>query len=140
MGEDIYDLLKQEHLDVKELFRKTLDQRNSSSFEKIEKELCLHMMNEEKYLYPPLEDVDKITLLEGYEEHTIAKRLIKDIKNETELSDLWFAKTKVLKEIIEHHIKEEERDIFSIAKTTLSNEQEEEILFKFKEELAKMGI
>lgn len=140
MVENIYDLLKMEHECVKKLFKKTIDQRSATTFANIEKELCLHMSNEEKYLYPPLEDADKLTLLEGYEEHNIAKRLVKEIKNEEEASDLWLVKIKVLKEIIEHHIKEEERDIFNIAIQTLSNNEEEKILSQFKEENAKMGI
>ncbi|CDG65408.1 MAG: hypothetical protein PWQ15_351 [Methanobacterium sp.] len=140
MVENIYDLLKMEHERVKKLFKKTIDQRSATTFANIEKELCLHMSNEEKYLYPPLEDADKLTLLEGYEEHNIAKRLVKEIKNEEEASDLWLVKIKVLKEIIEHHIKEEERDIFNIAIQTLSNNEEEKILSQFKEENAKMGI
>lgn len=140
MVENIYDLLKMEHERVKKLFKKTIDHRSATTFANIEKELCLHMSNEEKYLYPPLEDADKLTLLEGYEEHNIAKRLVKEIKNEEEASDLWLVKIKVLKEIIEHHIKEEERDIFNIAIQTLSNNEEEKILSQFKEENAKMGI
>lgn len=140
MVENIYDLLKMEHERVKKLFKKTIDQRSATTFANIEKELCLHMSNEEKYLYPPLEDADKLTLLEGYEEHNTAKRLVKEIKNEEEASDLWLVKIKVLKEIIEHHIKEEERDIFNIAIQTLSNNEEEKILSQFKEENAKMGI
>lgn len=140
MVENIYDLLEMEHERVKKLFKKTIDQRSATTFANIEKELCLHMSNEEKYLYPPLEDADKLTLLEGYEEHNIAKRLVKEIKNEEEASDLWLVKIKVLKEIIEHHIKEEERDIFNIAIQTLSNNEEEKILSQFKEENAKMGI
>jgi hemerythrin-like domain-containing protein len=86
---------------------------------------------------PTLEIVDKVTVYEGYEEHKIAKRLIKDLLPSSVYDEKWLAKAKVLREIIEHHIKEEENMIFAIAEKTLKREQEEEILSKFKEEKSK---
>ncbi len=138
MVENLFEFLKKEHRDVEEWFRITLDQQVHSYFTKIKKELCLHMENEEKYLYPPLEKVDKVVLFEGYEEHKIAKRLIKDLHSSSEYNEKWLAKANVLREIIEHHIEEEEREIFKIAEKTLNKEQEYEILFKFKQEKSKM--
>ncbi len=131
MAQNLYTMLKQEHRDVQELLRLVVDQRESAYFQKIEKKLCLHMKSEEQFLYPPLEEIDKVTILEGYEEHKIAKRLIKEILMESE-SEKWFAKAKVLKEIIDHHIKDEERDIFSIAQKTLDKVQEAKIRSNFK--------
>jgi len=132
MVENLYDFLKKEHQEVKELFRMTLDHKNQSYFSKIQNELGLHIESEELYLYPLLVDVNKVKLYEAYEEHNVAKRLISEITEESN-DERWFAKTGVLKEIIHHHIKEEERDIFDIAKKILTKEQEREILSKFKE-------
>lgn len=138
MVENLYEFLKTEHRDVEEWFRLTLDQQVRSYFSKIEKEISLHMNSEEKYFYPPLEEAGKVTLYEGYEEHKIAKRLLEDLHSHPEFDEKWLAKANVLREIIEHHIKEEERDIFKIAKKTLKKEQEEEILAKFREEKSKI--
>ncbi|MGZ4857385.1 MAG: hemerythrin domain-containing protein [Methanobacteriaceae archaeon] len=137
MVKNLYEFLKKEHRDVEELFRITLDQKVLSYFPKIKNELCIHMNSEEQYLYPPLEKVDKVTVYEGYEEHQIAKRLIKDLHPSSAYDEKWLAKAKVLREIIEHHIKEAENMIFAIAEKTLKREQEEEILSKFKEEKSK---
>ncbi|MEN6329598.1 MAG: hemerythrin domain-containing protein [Methanobacteriaceae archaeon] len=138
MAQNLYEMLKQEHRDVQELFRLVVDQRESALFPEIEKKLCLHMESEEQFLYPPLEEVDRVTILEGYEEHKIAKRLIKEILTESESVDKWFAKTKVLKEIIDHHIKDEERNIFDVAQKTLDEVQEAKIMFQFKEAGSKL--
>ncbi len=138
MTENLYEFLKNEHKNVDEWFRLVLDQRVYSEFPKIQKELSVHIESEEKYFYPPLLEKDKVTIYEGCEEHQIAKNLLKDLHSSSKYDEKWLAKAKVLREIIEHHIKEEEKDIFDIAKKTLGNEQEEEILSKFKEEKSKI--
>ena len=119
MSGNLYDYLKKEHMEVLELFRITLDQKIQSYYPEIKEKLYKHMDNEEKYLYPSLEVFDKITILEGYEEHAIAKRLI---------NDLDLRKAKILNEIIKHHIKEEETYIFKIAEKILNKDDELKIL------------
>jgi hemerythrin-like domain-containing protein len=128
MSGNLYDYLKKEHMEVLELFRITLDQKIQSYYPEIKEKLCKHMDNEEKYLYPSLEVFDKITILEGYEEHAIAKRLINDLDLRDQYDEKWVAKAKVLNEIIKHHIKEEETYIFKIAEKILNKDDELKIL------------
>ncbi len=133
MSENLYTYLKKEHIEVLELFRITLDQKIQSYYPEIREKLCKHMNNEENYLYPLLEKFDKVIIFEGYEEHKIAKKLINELDLHSTYDEKWVAKAKVLNEIIEHHIKEEETYIFKIAAKTLSKEQEEQILTKIQE-------
>lgn len=133
MSVNLYDYLKNEHIEVLELFRITLNQKIQSYYPEIKEKLCKHMNNEENYLYPLLEKFDKVVIFEGYEEHKIAKRLINELDLQSEYDEKWVAKAKVLNEIIKHHIKEEETYIFKIAEKTLNNKQEEQILTQIQE-------
>jgi hemerythrin superfamily protein len=82
---------------------------------KIIDELQIHMAAEEKVLYQSVkdrsqeigEDVD-----EGYEEHHVAKLLISELKSIEPGSDTWLAKMTVLIESVEHHVDEEEEELF----------------------------
>jgi hemerythrin-like domain-containing protein len=47
---------------------------------------------------------------------------------------MWIPKVKVLSDMIDHHIEEEEGEVFKAAKKVLSKDQEEEILSKFEQE------
>lgn len=135
MAENLYEFLIKQHRDVQEWFRLRLEEQIYSYFTKIQIEFSIHLKSEEKYLYPLLVEADKVKLYEGYEEHKIAKTLLKELDSSNEYDEKWLAKANVLREIIEHHIREEEKDIFKIAKKTLDKKQEEKILSKFKEEM-----
>jgi hemerythrin superfamily protein len=82
---------------------------------KIIDELQIHMAAEEKVFYQSVkdrseeigEDVD-----EGYEEHHVAKMLIGEIQSIEPGSDTWLAKMTVLIESVEHHVDEEEEELF----------------------------
>ena len=67
-------------------------------------------------------DKTKEMALEGVEEHAVAKRLIEEIGAEEAGSDVWEAKVKVLKENIEHHVDEEEEEMFPDAEKALPEE------------------
>ena len=88
-------------------------------------ELNLHELIEEKILYPALEphaEANEI-VLEGYEEHHVADLLIKELHEIARDDERWGAKFNVLKENIEHHIEEEERRMFRIARAVLSRDE-----------------
>jgi hypothetical protein len=88
-------------------------------------ELNVHELLEEKILYPALESHpearDKV--LEGYQEHHVADVVVKELRELATSDETWGAKFKVLKENIEHHIKEEEREMFRTARAVLSREE-----------------
>jgi iron-sulfur cluster repair protein YtfE (RIC family) len=93
--------------------------------ETIAAELTVHELLEEKLLYPALEPHaearDKV--LEGYQEHHVADVVVKELREVATSDETWGARFKVLKENIEHHIKEEEREMFRTARAVLSHEE-----------------
>ncbi len=134
---NIYDILKQEHRDVKKLFKQILDENRfqENVYSQIKTALSLHMAGEEKLLYPRLENnqESRQLTLESYEEHDVGKKIINDIDSSTS-DDTKLAKVKVLSEAIDMHVDEEENDLFKKAKRVLSDEDEHEIAKQFMAE------
>ncbi len=133
----IYDILRQEHKDVKKLFKQIVDEARyqENIYMQIKTALNLHIMGEEKVFYSRLENNPETRnlILESYEEHDLGRKIINDIDSSTE-SDAKWAKVKVLSEAIDMHVKEEEDDLFKKAKKVLSDDEEREIAKQFMSE------
>ncbi len=88
-------------------------------------ELNVHELIEEKILYPALEPHPQARdiVLEGFQEHHVADLLLNELDALARSDERWGAKFKVLKESIEHHIQEEERQMFRIARAVLSRDE-----------------
>jgi hypothetical protein len=89
--------------------------------------LSAHSEAEEAVFYTPLRDHPKAhdLVLEGFEEHAVVKTLLVELAALAVEDETWLPKFKVLKENVEHHVKEEEgkvfeqpRQIFSRARRT----------------------
>jgi hemerythrin-like domain-containing protein len=116
---DVIDLLIADHNRVRGLIARYEEADESSAkhqlASKIIDELQIHMAAEEKVFYKSVkdrsseigEDVD-----EGYEEHHVAKTLISELESIKPGSDTWIAKMTVLIESVEHHVQEEEEELF----------------------------
>ena len=98
-------------------------------FAQLKAELDLHAMIEEEILYPALEETDEAReiTLEAYEEHRVVKQLLAELEAEPKDTEEWTAKFSVLKENIEHHVEEEEGEMFTKARKALSEEQIESL-------------
>ena len=138
----IYSTLKKEHKEVKEMFEQILDDKKPSMkiFNQIMAALQPHMSGEEKYLYPAIKKADEsneenaFIVNEGLEEHKWAKMLAAEICIMDENDEMWIPKVKVLSDMIDHHVEEEEGEVFKAAKKVLSKDQQEEILKNFEQE------
>jgi Hemerythrin HHE cation binding domain len=123
---DALALLKQDHREVEDLFEQFEKASGDGNKEKIARRICtelkVHAMIEEEIFYPALRGkIDDDDIDEAYVEHDGAKVLINDIEAGSPDDQFYDAKVKVLKEEIEHHIKEEESErdnIFSQARKT----------------------
>ena len=119
-------LLTADHRTVEELFEKFENAGGDTKKEKLARQICLelkvHAMLEEEIFYPALRGkIDDDDLDEALVEHDGAKMLINEIEAGSGGDDFFEAKVKVLKEQIEHHVKEEERqsdNLFSQARKT----------------------
>jgi hemerythrin-like domain-containing protein len=103
--------------------------------------ILTHMNFEEKYFYPVLADVKRLSeeTLEAYEEHHVARRSIQEIEMMAPDQIAWRAKNKVLQEIINTHVKEEEHRIFPHARRYLSDDQLNEMTRQYEDSHAMAG-
>jgi iron-sulfur cluster repair protein YtfE (RIC family) len=94
-------------------------------FARLKTELDLHAMIEEEIFYPALEGTEEAReiTLEAYEEHRVVKQLLAELEAEPKDTEEWTAKFMVLKENIEHHVEEEEGELFKKARQALSEEE-----------------
>lgn len=132
---DAFELLEKDHEKVSEIFSK-LDETTERAlktreelFARLKEELDVHAHIEETILYPVLKreaETREITF-EGLEEHHVIKVLLKELAAESVETEVWTAKLKVLKENVEHHVEEEEGEMFKEARGILSTEQIEEL-------------
>lgn len=127
------DLLKSDHQDVQRLLEKGEETTNRAVktrmalLQDIKEKLAAHEAVEEKIFYPAMLKKDKKRILEAYEEHHVVDNIMAELEN-TDLEDeRWAAKFTVLKEMIEHHVQEEEKELFPEAKTMLGKEELEQL-------------
>jgi len=128
------DLLTQQHREVEELFEKfeTAGEGAKKTKERLCQEigdaLAVHATIEERIFYPESKQEKTEDLLrESVEEHLAVKKLLADIM-ESDLEDPQFeAKIKVLKEQVEHHVEEEERELFPLVAKSCSKEELEDM-------------
>ena len=123
---DAITLLKDDHRKVEELFEQFENASGDGRKERLARQICtelkVHSMLEEEIFYPALRGkIDDEDLDEALVEHDGAKVLINEIEAGSAEEEFFDAKVKVLKEQIEHHVKEEEQEshnIFSQARKT----------------------
>lgn len=117
-SQDAIALLKEDHRAVEELFKQFESAKGNGRKEKLARKICLelivHTKIEEEILYPACEGkIAEDELKEAYVEHDAAKVLIAEIEGANGQTDDFFdAKVQVLSEEIEHHVKEEEGELF----------------------------
>ena len=121
---DAIALLKADHDKVKRLLNEleTTTERGIKTraelFSTIKGELTIHEIIEEEIFYPELKAHPraKDIVLEGYEEHHVVDTLMKELEELDVEDERWGAKALVMKENIEHHIEEEEGEMFRDAR------------------------
>ncbi len=140
---DILKLIKEDHQKTKDALEdleKTGEKETSvrkKTWSTLEQDLLAHMKGEEEVFYPELEDEIEDKILEAIEEHELVRMAAK-VLDDTPLSDKrWLAKLKVIRENIEHHIEEEETDVFDAAKKKFGKEDLDEMGKRFED--AKSG-
>jgi hemerythrin superfamily protein len=117
-SQDAIALLKEDHRTVEKLFKDFEGAKGDGRKQKLAEQICLelsvHTMIEEELFYPACEGkVEEDLLKEAYVEHDGAKVLVAEIMSgEPKSDDYYDAKVQVLSEEIEHHVKEEEGDLF----------------------------
>lgn len=119
------EFLKQQHQEVKKLFQQLQkaddSTRRQALLEEISENLEAHMRIEEEIFYPALREgsttkkVQQEMVPEAYEEHHVVKLVLNDLPGIDPQDERFQAKVTVLQELVEHHVEEEETEMFKAA-------------------------
>jgi hemerythrin superfamily protein len=126
---DAIALLKEDHKNVKQLFRDyeglgdRAMQRRQGLYKKISTELEIHTMIEEEIFYPAAREVTDEMVAEAMEEHQIVKRLLQELEGMDPSDERFDAKMTVVIENVEHHADEEEQEMFPEVKKKIDTAQ-----------------
>jgi hemerythrin superfamily protein len=145
---DALKLLKDDHGKVKKLLGEleSTTERGVKTrkdlFAKVKRELTVHEAIEEEIFYPALKEHPKTKeiTLEAYEEHHVVDTVMAEIEAVAFDDETWGAKFTVMKENLEHHIEEEEGEMFKQAKQVFDRDELErlgESMAARKEQLMK---
>jgi hemerythrin-like domain-containing protein len=133
---DAITLLKQDHKTVEGLFKKFqkagegAKKTQQDLADRIVEELSVHTAIEEQVFYPAVREAleeEEDTILEGIEEHHIAKVLLSEISNMDPEDERFRAKVTVLIESVRHHVEEEEKELFPEVRKALGRKKLGEI-------------
>jgi hemerythrin superfamily protein len=110
-------MLKQQHREVEKLFKEFEKAKSAGpkrkAFEQIADALAIHATIEERHFYPGVKQKQTEEILfESVEEHLEVKRAIADLMELETIDETFEAKVKVLQEDVEHHVEEEEQELF----------------------------
>ena len=133
---DALELMRSDHREVDALFEQALGKdtpaaQRRGAIAKIVEALTVHARMEEAIFYPALRKAgraeERDSVLEAAEEHAIVKELIAKIERSTGRDETLNAKVTVLKELVHHHVREEEGTIFDEARRVLGKDRLERL-------------
>ncbi len=128
---DALQMLKQDHEKVKKLLEE-LDSTTERAIKTreegvmtLKQELTVHELIEEEIFYPALKEhaEAKEIVLEAYEEHDVVDTILSELEQTPVDDETWHAKFTVAKENLEHHIEEEEGEMFKQARELLGTDE-----------------
>jgi len=128
---DAISLLKSDHDKVKKMLAEgeatteRATKTRSDLFAALKRELEIHERIEEEIFYPALKQHPKTRdlALEGYEEHHVVDQILGELGQTDTADERWAAKFSVAKENLEHHIEEEEGEMFRAVRQGFSREE-----------------
>jgi hemerythrin-like domain-containing protein len=130
-GMDAISLLEEDHRKMKKLLSEleSTTERGVKTredlFATVKDELTVHETIEEEIFYPALKEHPKTKeiALEAYEEHHVVDMVMAEIEDVPYDDETWGARFKVMKENIEHHIEEEENEMFKQARHVFEEDE-----------------
>jgi hypothetical protein len=141
-----FQLLKEDHQKVSGIFQQLeptterAEKTRTELFARLKDELDIHARIEETIFYPAIKQAAETReiVLEGFEEHHVIKMLLKELESVPVDTEQWSAKLKVLQENVEHHVEEEEGEMFQKARQVLTEEQINELGARMEEEKKRL--
>ena len=141
-----FQLLKEDHQKVNGIFQQLeptterAEKTRTELFARLSEELDVHARVEETIFYPAIKQAAETReiVLEGFEEHHVVKLLLKELEAVPVDTEQWTAKLKVLQENVEHHVEEEEGEMFQKARQVLSEEEINRLGAQMEEEKKRL--
>jgi hypothetical protein len=132
---DAIALLKADHDKVKKMLAdgeettERAEKTRTELFDTLKAEMMIHERIEEEIFYPALKEHPraKEIVLEGFEEHHVVDEIMGELEATDVTDETWGAKFKVMKENIEHHIEEEEGELFKQARAVFDADELEQL-------------
>jgi hemerythrin superfamily protein len=122
--QDAIALLRADHENVSALFDQFESSRSAAKKKFIAAEICkeltVHAAIEEEIFYPAAKEAlrDAEMVPEALVEHDGVKKLIAEIEGSEAEGEMFDARVKVLSELVKHHVKEEQNELFPAVKKT----------------------
>ncbi len=131
----IFEKLIEEHERIRDMFEKALSQPPKGQvFEQLKNELDAHMRGEEEYVYPETAGVGlRDQTLESIQEHHVARIVLSELQRISGEDKAWMPKLKVLHEEVEHHLDEEEEDLFFEGRKRLDENKQQEMADRYQQ-------
>jgi hemerythrin superfamily protein len=123
------ELLEQQHRKVEGTFDQLEDKDRDEGQELVQElanDLAAHFVIEQEIFYPAIREVDQDQVKESFEEHSLAEVALKRLLS-TRDDETFKARVSALKELIQHHVKEEEQELFPKVRESLGDERLEEL-------------
>ncbi len=141
-----FQLLKEDHQKVSGIFQQLeptterAEKTRTELFARLRDELDVHAQVEETIFYPAIKQAAETReiVLEGFEEHHVVKMLLKELEAVPVDTEQWTAKLKVLQENVEHHVEEEEGEMFQKARQVLSEDEINQLGAQMEEEKKRL--
>ncbi|WP_124981347.1 hemerythrin domain-containing protein [Nonlabens xiamenensis] len=139
---NIFEALREDHEIQRDLIDKLVNTSGKTDlrknmFEKLKHELAIHADAEERHFYIPLIDAD---LTQEKARHSIAEHhemdeLVEKLEETDMDSSAWLTYMKQLAEKVEHHLDEEEQEVFQLAGKALTEKEKTELAQTYQKEI-----
>ena len=128
-------LLKTQHRKVEAILKKLEGGRSEAQplLDELARDLPAHMQIEQELFYPAVRKLDEDMVLESFEEHAVAEIALKRLLTTASEDPTFKAKATVLKELIMHHVEEEEGELFPKVDKKMAAEENQELGRRMKE-------
>lgn len=138
---DIYKEIKADHEKARDLMGRIMDTSNEATkereelFEQFKLDMWSHNKIEEALFYQPLREARETRgeAIEALSEHHVASSMIEELDTMPKGGEAWIGKFSALKDMIEHHMREEENEVFPDARKVIREERAEELGDKFQQ-------
>jgi len=141
---NIFEALRNDHDIQRDLLKNLVEtsgdnEKRDKIFKNLKAELEIHADAEERYFYKPLIDSDNTQekARHSIAEHHEIDELIEELEKKQYSSSAWLKVAKTLKEKVEHHLEEEEHEVFQMAGKVLSEKNKEQLAKDYEKHMNK---